>query len=259
GVDPHHVVVHVLVLLSGVVERLAAVGRDLEEGVDGEDRAHLGGVRKELLVVLRAARDGAAALLPTGAGVGRAVEAAALPRLDGGVDHVGGDGGDGEADAPHLFLRQAGGELAPGGAAVTALVDRRAGAAVDQRPDLALPLIGGGIEDVGVARVHRQVGDAGVLVDREDRFPGLAAVGGLVEAAVAARIPQRALGRDEDHVRIARIDDDLPNVLGALETHIDPGLAAVDRLVDAVPIRDAALAVVLAAAHPDHGRVVGVD
>jgi hypothetical protein len=48
-------------------------------------------------------------------------------------------------------------------------------------------------------------------------------------------------------------------VLGLLETHVLPGLAAVRRLVDAVAVGDAALAVVLARADRDHQRVLGVD
>ena len=103
------------------------------------------------------------------------------------------------------------------------------------------------------------VADAGVLGDREHRRPGLAAVGRLVEAAVAAGRPERALRRDVDGVRVLRVDQDLADVLGALEADVLPALAAVLALVDAVAVADAALAVVLAGADPDDVRVLRVD
>src|SRR6185295_12882056 len=249
GVDPHHVVVDVLVLLAERPEGLAAVLAGLEQHVHGVDAVGIEGIDEQLLIVLRAVRDVVAALLPTAAGVGRAEEAAGLADgLDDGVDGVRLRRREGEADAPHVLLGQAGGELLPGGAAVGGPVDAALGAAVDQGPDVAAPLVGGGVEHVGVARVHHHVGDAGVLADRQHLLPGLAAVGGLVEAAVAARRPQRALGRHVDGVRVAGIDEDLADVLGTLEPDVLPTLAAVDRLVDAVAVGDAALAVVLAAA-----------
>ena len=68
--------------------------------------------------------------------------------------------------------------------------------------------------------------------------PGLAAVGGLVEAAVAARRPQRALRGDVDRVAVLRVDDDAADVLGALEADVRPRPAAVLALVDAVAVAD---------------------
>ena len=48
-------------------------------------------------------------------------------------------------------------------------------------------------------------------------------------------------------------------MLGVLEADVLPGLAAVDRPVDAVAVGDAALAVVLAGADPDRERVLRVE
>src|ERR1700724_1369679 len=110
-----------------------------------------------------------------------------------------------------------------------------------------------------VARIHAQVGAPGVVADGEHPLPGLAAVGGLVDAAVAAGRPQRPLGGDVDDVGVARIDHDAGDVLRALEAEVLPVPAAVGRPVDAVAVGDAALAVVLAGADPDDQRVVGVD
>src|SRR6185436_18710065 len=120
-----------------------------------------------------------------------------------------------------------------------------------ERPDAARALVRRGVEDVGVARVHHDLGDAGVLADEEHGVPRLAAVGGLVEPALAAGLPERALGGHVHHARIPRVDDDPADVLGALEAHVLPALAGVVGAVDAVPVRDAPLAVVFAGAHPD--------
>ena len=73
----------------------------------------------------------------------------------------------------------------------------------------------------------------------------------LVEAALAAFGPERALGRDVDDVGVARVDEDPADVLGLGEAHVRPGLAAVEALVDAVAETDVAAADVLARAHPD--------
>src|SRR5262249_31639420 len=140
-----------------------------------------------------------------------------------------------------------------------ALVERALRPAVDERPDVPAALVGGGDQDVRVARVYHHVGDAGVLADRQDVLPGLAAVGGLEQAAVAARPPERPLGGDVDDVRVARVEDDAGDVLRLLEAEVLPGLAAVVGAINAVAVADAALAVVLAGADPDDVGVLRVE
>ena len=104
------------------------------------------------------------------------------------------------------------------------------------------------------------VGAAGVLADLDQALrPRLAAVGGLIQAALAAALPQRPRRRDVDHVGIARVHHDARDVLGSLQPHVAPGPAAVFALVDAVAVGDAALIVVLAGAHPDDRRILGID
>ena len=137
-------------------------------------------------------------------------------------------------------------------------VNRRAGAAVDDGPDVATALIAGRDEHIGVARIEHDIGDAGVVVDLQNLVPRLAAVGRLVESAIAALLPERPLRRDVDRVRIARVDQDFADVFAGLEADIPPRLPAVGALVNAVAVADAALAVVLARADPEHTRVLGV-
>ena len=48
-------------------------------------------------------------------------------------------------------------------------------------------------------------------------------------------------------------------MLGQLEAHVAEGAAAILALVDAIAIRNAALIIVFAGAHPDDRRILGVD
>ncbi len=220
------------------------------------------GEAHDLLVVVRSGtvRDVLVALLPTLATIPRSIEAAfVLGRLDGGVDDVGIGGGDGEADLAHVPIRQALFDSTPRLAGIGRLVDPRARAARQKRPDMTSTLVGGGVEHVGIARVDLDVGDAGVLVDGQHLSPGLPAVGGLVETSLAARGPQGPLGSHIDHVAIAGIDDDLADVLGSLQSHLLPGLSTVGALVDTIAPADVAAADVLTGADPDHIRIRGVD
>src|ERR1035438_3436670 len=91
-------------------------------------------------------------------------------------------------------------------------------------------------------RVHDNVAAAGVVADFDQAGgPGLAAVGGLVQAALAAALPERSGGGHVHHVGIARIHHDAGDVLGELESHVVEGAPAVFALVDAVAVGDAAL------------------
>ena len=50
-------------------------------------------------------------------------------------------------------------------------------------------------------------------------MPGVASVGGFVDAPFAASRPERAFSSDQDGVAIARVDQDLGNMLGTLQPH----------------------------------------
>src|SRR5262249_21968385 len=106
------------------------------------------------------------------------------------------------------------------------------------------------VEQLRVLRVHRQIDEAGILVDELHLRPGLAAVGGLVDAALLVRRPEVAQRRDVHDVGVLRVDDDAADVARLLETDVLPGLAAVGGLVHAVAPRDAVARVVLAGADP---------
>ena len=141
----------------------------------------------------------------------------------------------------------------------TRLVQAALGPAVNQRPRVPPPLVGHGEHHVGIVRVDGHIADAGVLADLQHLAPGRPAVGGLVQAALASGRPQGAVGCDEDHLRVARIDDDAPNLLRSLQPEIPPRPAGIVTAVHAVAVPDAALVVGFARAHPDRAGVAGVD
>src|SRR2546422_11146758 len=69
--------------------------------------------------------------------------------------------------------------------------------------------------------------------------PRLAAVDGLVDAALRIRAPQVAEGGHVHHVGVRGVDHDAADRPGVLEPHVGPFLPAVGGLVDAVapPLR----------------------
>src|SRR5262249_59686519 len=115
-----------------------------------------------------------------------------------------------------------------------AAMDRAFGSAVDHREEAAPPLIRGGDDDLRIAGIEDDVGDAGVLGDLQHLRPGSAAVSRFVEPAIAAGSPERALRGHVDGVAVLRADHDAADVLGRLQSDIGPRAAAVVALVDAV-------------------------
>ena len=258
GIDPDFVIVHVLKPLAQIVQRLAAIVGNLQKHPHHVDAVDILGVGDDVRVILSLVVVFAAPL-PGGAEIGGAEDAALLvDGFDAGVDHIGIRWRHREANAPQIFAGQAGFHLVPGGPCVGGFVNGALRTAVDQRPHMPAALIRGRQQDVGIARVHRHVGHAGVLANRQHGFPGLAAIGGLIQSAVAARPPQWPLRGDVDSVGIPWIDGDARDVLGLLQAHVLPRFAAVVGPVHAIAIGHAALAVVLARADPHHVGIPSV-
>ena len=111
-----------------------------------------------------------------------------------------------------------------------------------------------GVHDVGVRGIEGDVDAAGVLVLVEHLLEGLAAVGGAEEAALRVGAVRMAQHRDEQAVRVARIDDDLRNLLAVAQAQVRPGLAGVGGLVDAVAGGEVGALQPLAAADVDDVR-----
>jgi hypothetical protein len=74
-------------------------------------------------------------------------------------------------------------------------------------------LVGSGIDHIRIARIERDIGDAGIDTDLEYGFPCSAAVGCLEQSAISATRPERTFGSHEYHVRVARIDKNPADML----------------------------------------------
>src|SRR5262249_41574055 len=131
--------------------------------------------------------------------------------------------------APDAGRQPLAGQLLPAVAAVARDVEATSRPAARHLPGAAAGLPEAGEDDVGVARVR----GAGPFVLLQHLLPGLTAVFGAVDAALRVGAEGVAEDGGEGDVGIAGVDDhgaDLP----LLCPDVGPGLAAVDRLVDAV-------------------------
>ncbi len=124
-------------------------------------------------------------------------------------------------------------------------------AAAHQQPGLAARLPEAGVEHVGVARIHHQIGDTRRVVDEQHLVPRLAAVLRPKHAAFGVGSEHVAEGPDVDDVGIDRIDHDARDVAGRREPHVAPRLAAIETLPHAVTIRHVAADRCFATAGPD--------
>ena len=190
--------------------------------------------------------------------------------FDDGVDDVGIGRRHGDPDPaqrPGREARVGGGILlCPGLAAVGGDVEAAAGrlvrplAAGTEGPALAPEVPQGREHLVGVLRVDGQGGAArGQVRALQDLRPGLAAVGGLVQAAVGGIAPQPSSDAGIDRVGIARVDHDPCDPLRIGQAHIGPGVAAVGGLVDAVADGDRVAGPGLPRADPVGVGMAGVE
>src|SRR5262249_15291051 len=97
-------------------------------------------------------------------------------------------------------------------AAVDRLPDAAAGTAAVDAARRSPPLTHRRIDRLRIARRHREIVRAGFIVDEQHSLPRLAAVGGLVDSAIAAGPEERTRRRDEDVVVVRRVDEDAPDV-----------------------------------------------
>ncbi len=84
-----------------------------------------------------------------------------------------------------------------------------------------------GVKHLAVGVIDRDVGEAGVFVDKLHVVPGLTAVRSLVDAAFLVWSKQMAQHRDVDGVWILRIDHDAGDGLRVFQTHLRERLAGI--------------------------------
>ncbi len=189
GRQPKGVVVGVNVAVGrNSLPAAAAVFRLGYERPQGVDGVLAKGVHINFAVVERTVANvvGVADAGPLYAPVVAAVQGIFFFVLDQSIDHVGVARGNGQADSAELAFGQAvfGGALGPGFARVMAHEEARAVAAALKEPGPAAVFPHGGKKLVGVDRVDHEVGRATAVVAVEHLAPGLASVGGFVDAPV---------------------------------------------------------------------------
>ncbi len=274
-VDPDVVMVAVVRPLDAQ-ERLAAVDAFEQRHLRTPEDVGVVRVDGQRRVITGPLADAAIAMhqLPRLAAV-VAAEQAALVRLDEGIDAPAVRRGDGHADLapdafgqplavflalgcvlaePQRFRPWRRHELRPGVAAVARGVQPAAGPAAGQLPRPPPRLPQPGEQHFRIGRIEAHIGGAGVGVLEQDALPGLAAVGGAVDAALGIGTEGMAQHRGIGDVGVRRMDDhgaDLPFLL----PDVLPRLAGVGGFVDAVADLDVAADVGLAGAGVDHVRI----
>src|ERR1039457_719022 len=227
-VHPDVVVIHVFVAGAQRSLRATAVVRHHDVDAHDVDPVGIGGAHLHLGVIL-ALLVVAVALLPSDSVISRAVEAsAALRPFHLRIDDAGIRWRVVHADAAQLARGEAAANLGPRLADVDGAPQRALGPAVNDPEIAALALVRGGQQDVGIARVHDHIGHAGVIAHFDEAGrPGLAAIGGLVEAALAAAFPEWTGGGHVDHVGVAWVDGDAGDMFTLAQAHVAPGAAGV--------------------------------
>ena len=118
-------------------------------------------------------------------------------------------------------------EAAPRLTAVCRFVDPASLPALDEVPGTPGAFPGGGVEDVGIPGLEREVHETRDIVAGQDLVPGLPTVVRAVYTALATRRVEPAERCHEDTVRVPRIDQDTTDPIGILEAHVPPRVAAV--------------------------------
>src|SRR5262249_32600560 len=146
-------------------------------------------------------------------------------------------GGDAHVNAPERALRQSvARQLLPGHAAVRRAIQATAGTAAGEIPRLPPGLPQRRVHDARIAWIEADVDGAGLLVLVEHLGPRLAAVDRAEDTALGVRTEGMPESRHQHDIRIVRIDDECADLPRVFEADVAPGLAAIGRPVDAVPI-----------------------
>src|SRR5512146_944955 len=169
-----------------------------------------------------------------------------------------------DADAIHVVLGQSALAILarqplPRRAAVRRAIDGRVAAARLEVPRPSAIRVHPGVEDVGVARIGRDVGAGGLRIDEENPLPALAAVGRLEDAAFLVRAPLAPEATGVHELRIPGVDHDARDPLALIEPDVRPMLTGVDRLVHTVADRRIVSRILFARTHVDDVRVARCD
>src|SRR4030095_6193653 len=145
-------------------------------------------------------------------------------------------------------------ELFPRGAGVDALVDGATRTAAIEPERLAQALIGRGIEDLGVAWIHHEIGRAGERIHEEHLGPRATRIRRLEDTALGVFGPEVPDRRNVGHVGVRGIENDTADRTRIVQTEIRPRVAAVSGPVHAAAPGRALTIVLIAGAGPGVSR-----
>ena len=204
GIDPDHVVVDVFALFPGVDDGFASVVAHFQVGIHEEDAVRILRIHKNLLVIITGCGE-AVHLAPAGTAVFTAVHTGVFSGFHDGIHDIRIGRCDGQGDAAKISSRQAAAELFPGLSAVGTAENCTLRSAGDIGPFMPAALMEGSIHDIRIARIEVYFVAAGVFTHLMHEVPCFSAVGGFVESAFTAFVPQWSVGSRIHHIAVARI------------------------------------------------------
>ena len=92
------------------------------------------------------------------------------------------------------------------------------------------------IHDSRVGRVHGEICCARLIVNLQNRFPGISTICRSINASLVAGSPDLTLHRRINEIGIGRVHNDPSNLTCVLESYVFPGFAGIGRLVHAVAV-----------------------
>ncbi len=111
--------------------------------------------------------------------------------------------------------------------------------------------IRGRVHNLGIGRIDRHIGEPGIVIDELGPLPGLAAVYGLIQAAIRIGAEQVSPRRNIDDVGVGGVHHQALDGLRFFQSQMRPVRAAIRRAPDAIADRRALPVVALAHAHVD--------
>ena len=172
-----------------------------------------------------------------------------------------------DADATHVVGRQPLGEFPPTLAGISRLVKTAARSPFANRivtihpirfwhgawpaiETIALTIPECGDDIVRVGWVHYHVDDPGLVVNEQDLFPSLAAVGRLKHTAIFIRAIESSGGSDINNFWILWGNKDATDLVSLLEPHVLPSGSAIGRFIDSISVRNRVARIRFACSRP---------
>src|SRR5581483_2718163 len=150
--------------------------------------------------------------------------------------------------------------LTPGIAAISRLIETAAWTARSKRPSFSPKIPQRGVHRFRIVSTHGHQAASGRRVgSTQNFFPGFSSVGGLVNATLVVIVPKMPGGTNQHAISVFRIDKNLRNVLGVVQTDVVPVFAAIGRLIHTVSNRNTVAHPGFSGADPNVFGIRGID